>query len=148
MKVAKRFTWEGAHRLPWHQGLCRNLHGHSYEMTVVLEGEPGPNGMLVDFQAIKRAIRPLVDSWDHAVLIDENDTELMELMDRTDWKRAVLPFDTTAENIAACAARHLAEHHGDELRAEGVRKIFVRLEETASCYAEAEFALVLEPADA
>ena len=39
MKVAKRFRWEGAHRLPWHAGLCRHLHGHSYALTVVFDDE-------------------------------------------------------------------------------------------------------------
>jgi 6-pyruvoyltetrahydropterin/6-carboxytetrahydropterin synthase len=143
MKVAKRFHWEGAHRLPWHKGLCRNLHGHSYGLTIQLEGTPDERGMLVDFQDLKTAIKPLIDAWDHATLIAQNDEELIRVLGQTDWKRAILPFDTTAENIAAYTVRYLAEHHGDSFRAQGVRRITARLDETTSCYAEAEFALDL-----
>ncbi len=75
MKIAKRFRWEAAHRLPWHEGLCRNLHGHSYRMTVELEGEPDARGMVLDFKHLKRVLKPLVDAWDHAILVAESDAE-------------------------------------------------------------------------
>lgn len=38
MIVAKQFRWEGAHRLPWHDGLCKNNHGHSYKMEASVDG--------------------------------------------------------------------------------------------------------------
>ncbi len=62
MRVAKDFGWEAAHRLPRHAGLCGNLHGHSYRMTVELEGEPDEHGIVIDFQDIKAVIKPLIDA--------------------------------------------------------------------------------------
>lgn len=56
MKVAKRFRWEAAHRLPWHEGQCRHLHGHSYRMTVELRGDPSGDGMLMDFKHLKQIL--------------------------------------------------------------------------------------------
>ncbi|GIV60009.1 6-carboxytetrahydropterin synthase [Rhodocaloribacter litoris] len=138
MKVAKQFRWEGAHRLPWHEGLCRNLHGHSYRLTVELDGEPDTRGMLVDFQALKQMMAPLIDAWDHAILVAETDDELHDVVRRTGWKHALLPFDTTAENLCRYVADHLCTAHGPYLRERGVHTVRVRLAETETCYAEAE----------
>lgn len=138
MKVAKLFRWEAAHRLPWHQGPCRNLHGHSYRMTVELEGEPDARGMLIDFQDLKRVVAPLVDAWDHAVLVAEEDAELRALLAQTDWKRAVLPFDSTSENMCTFVAEHLCREAAGLFEAHRVHTVRVRLHETETCYAEAE----------
>ncbi len=83
MKIAKRFRWEGAHRLPWHDGPCRDLHGHSYEMFVEVEGELDDKGLLMDFKHLKRALMPLIDAWDHSTLVATNDTELLGVMKDT-----------------------------------------------------------------
>lgn len=141
MKIAKRFRWEAAHRLPWHDGACRNLHGHSYRMTVELEGTPDAHGMLMDFKHLKRALQPLVEAWDHAVLVAEADAELRRVLAPTDWKHAVLPFDTTAENLCAYVAGYLCQTHAALLRARRVHTVRVRLAETETCYAEAERAV-------
>lgn len=146
MKIAKRFRWEAAHRLPWHEGLCRHLHGHSYRMVVELEGTPDDRGMLLDFKHLKRALQPLVEAWDHATLIAETDTALLELLQQTDWKHVVLPFDTTAENLSAYVADYLCETMPDLLRAHRVHTVRVRLAETETCYAEAERAVSAEVA--
>lgn len=138
MTVAKRFRWEAAHRLPWHEGPCDNLHGHSYRMTVELDGTPDARGMLIDFQDVKRALGPLVDAWDHAVLVAETDDELRRLVEQTDWNYVLLPFDTTAENLAAYVADYLCDEAADLLTAHGVTAVRVRLAETETCYAQAE----------
>ena len=138
MKIAKRFRWEAAHRLPWHEGVCRNLHGHSYRMVVELEGDPDARGMVLDFKHLKQALSPLVEAWDHAMLVANDDVELMEVARQTGWKHAVFPFDTTAENLSAYVAAYLCEQAAALLRAHRVRLVRVRLEETETCYAEAE----------
>ena len=142
MKIAKRFRWEAAHRLPWHEGVCCNLHGHSYRMVVELEGEPDARGMLLDFKHLKKALTPLVDAWDHATLVASDDVELLGIVQHTGWKHAVLPFDTTAENLSAYVAHHLCETAADLLQAHGIRVVRVRVAETETCYAEAEQAVV------
>ena len=107
-------------------------------MTVELEGEPDARGMVLDFKHLKRALKPLVDAWDHAILVAENDAELLAVAEQTGWKHAVLPFDTTAENLSLYVAGYLCEEAGEMLRMHRVRRVRVRLEETETCYAEAE----------
>lgn len=138
MKVAKRFRWEGAHRLPWHEGRCRDLHGHSYEMFVEVEGEPDEQGMLIDFKHLKRALAPLVDDWDHATVVAENDTKLLGIMKESGWRHVVIPYDTTAENICIFFADHLMNEHRELLDARRIHTVRVRIAETETCYAEVE----------
>lgn len=138
MKVAKRFRWEAAHRLPWHEGECRHLHGHSYRMMVELEGEPDDQGMLIDFKHVKRLVAPLVEQMDHATLVSANDTELQEALDSLDTKTCYLPFETTAENLCRHVARHLGTHGHKVLAEKGVMGIRVQIWETETCYAEFE----------
>lgn len=137
MKVAKRFGWEGAHRLPWHNGSCANLHGHSYRMVAELEGEPSERGMLIDFKEVKRVLGPLVDKFDHATLVAESDEDLLGVVRAMEWKHYVLPFDTTSENLARYVADYLGRNARELLVGRGVSAIRVRVEETETCYAEA-----------
>ena len=137
MKIAKRFRWEGAHRLPWHDGACRDLHGHSYEMFVEVEGELDDKGLLMDFKHLKRALMPLIDAWDHSTLVATNDTELLGVMKDTGWRHAVLPYDTTAENICIFVADYLITSSRDLLLERKVHTVRVRVSETETCYAEA-----------
>lgn len=75
MRVAltKTIDFESAHWLPsfpdGHK--CRRLHGHSFKVDVVVEGEVDPaKGYLVDFGDIKRILAPLQDQLDHRLLND------------------------------------------------------------------------------
>lgn len=70
-RIAKSFAFDAAHRLPHVPSghPCGRLHGHTYTVTVALEGEPDPAlGWLVDFGEIKAAAQPLVDRLDHTCL--------------------------------------------------------------------------------
>ncbi len=138
MKVAKRFRWEGAHRLPWHTGGCQNLHGHSYQMWVELKGTLDENGMLLDFKDIKQYLAPLVEEWDHAVLIAKADTELLAAMKGLQSKHYVLPYDTTSENLCLFVTEYLAGKALDVMIEMQVTHVCVRLQETETCYAEYE----------
>ena len=138
MKIAKQFRWEAAHRIPWHKGDCSNLHGHSYRMTVALEGTPNAQGMLVDFQAVKDLLRPLVKSMDHAIIVAHDDHQLLNIIAQTDWKHVVLPFDSTAENLATHVIDFFCKHKSDLPTHHTLTKVTVRIAETETCYAEIE----------
>ncbi len=142
MKIAKQFRFEAAHRLPWHPGACRHLHGHSYRLTVGLEGTPDARGILVDFQELKRLVQPLIDRWDHATLVAADDTALQEALETLGSRYVVLPFDSTAENLCTYVADYLIREAGDRLRRQGVRRLWVRLAETETSFAETERPLV------
>src|SRR5947207_15751308 len=84
--LSKSFTFEAAHRLPtFPEGhKCRRLHGHSFRVDVVVEGEVDPDkGYLIDYGDIKRVAEPLVGRLDHQYL---NEIEGLE--------------NPTAENVA------------------------------------------------
>jgi 6-pyruvoyltetrahydropterin/6-carboxytetrahydropterin synthase len=64
--ISKDFKFEAAHELPYHQGQCRDLHGHSYTGTVVIEGpirgiraDDPQSGMVADFAIISEVIKLL-----------------------------------------------------------------------------------------
>jgi 6-pyruvoyltetrahydropterin/6-carboxytetrahydropterin synthase len=67
MEIYRRFRFEAAHVLPHvpegHK--CRRLHGHSYRVTLVVSGNVGPAGWVMDFAQIKDAFQPCADRLDH-----------------------------------------------------------------------------------
>lgn len=136
MKVAKRFRWEGAHRLPWHTEGCQHLHGHSYQLWVELTGEATSQGMAIDFKAIKDILAPLITAWDHAILVDEADQQLLAAIDLLASKHYVLPYDTTSENLCQYVADYLLTHAAEVLATHDITAIGVKLQETETCYAE------------
>lgn len=133
MKIARQFHWEMGHRLPFHAGECRNLHGHSYRLWVELEGDCDDNGMLIDYGEMKEKIQPLLDPLDHCFLCDERDEVMTRFLRDNPFKTLFVPFATTAENIAA----YLLEKIWGVFRTERrIGKITLRLAETETSYAE------------
>jgi 6-pyruvoyltetrahydropterin/6-carboxytetrahydropterin synthase len=47
IRVTKRFHFEMAHALRCHDGLCANIHGHSYVLDVTLIGEAAPRDRII-----------------------------------------------------------------------------------------------------
>ncbi len=77
MRLSVEFAIAAAHSLPHSQGPCRNLHGHNYRILVTLEGTPKADGMVRDFDEVKRIVWDRVLSKvDHTNLNDsiENPT--------------------------------------------------------------------------
>ncbi|HEY7412596.1 MAG TPA: 6-carboxytetrahydropterin synthase [Vicinamibacteria bacterium] len=52
-----------AHFLPGHPK-CGQIHGHTYRVEVMVEGDPGA-GMLMDFGEIKARTREVLQEYDH-----------------------------------------------------------------------------------
>ena len=85
--VTKTFTFEAAHQLPWHQGKCRNLHGHSYRLEVSVEGPINEQGIVVDFADIRAVVdRDVIARFDHCYLNDLLDNPTAELLAAEIWK--------------------------------------------------------------
>ena len=92
VSLRKSFGFESAHWLPTFPDghKCNRLHGHSFRVDVVVEGEvPEEDGYLVDFGVIKAAIKPIEEQLDHRCLNDieglENPTS--EMLARWIWNR-------------------------------------------------------------
>ena len=131
--IAKDFRWEMAHRLPLHEGGCRNVHGHSYRMWVELTGEPDAMGMVLDYFTLKQLVDPLVAEVDHSFLCDRSDALIVEFLERSGLKAVYVDFPSTAENIARWFFERLSilfseMKHLTELR--------VRIQETERTSAE------------
>ena len=71
ISLTKTIDFEAAHWLPtFPKGhKCRRLHGHSFKVDILIEGEVDPEqGYLEDFGQIKQAIRPIEHQLDHRLL--------------------------------------------------------------------------------
>ena len=113
--------FDAAHFIPGHPK-CGRLHGHTYALHCVARGEPGDHGFVLDFGAVKDALRALADRLDHKVLVptrsaeftvDEGKTEVVfvvqgkrYVLPRTDVELLPIPR-STAEDLAAYAASEL-----------------------------------------
>lgn len=65
--LQKTFNFEAAHQLPFHQGKCARLHGHSWQLTVFVQGasliQTGSSvGMIQDYGDISVVVKPLLES--------------------------------------------------------------------------------------
>jgi 6-pyruvoyltetrahydropterin/6-carboxytetrahydropterin synthase len=133
--ISKQFRWEMGHRLPFHDGLCKNIHGHSYEAHVILSGEPDDHGMVMDYFDMKLLIQKKIDELDHAFLCDTSDTVVRSFLEENTMKTVLVEFPTTAENIARMLLEHVISQLPFGHRVDAVR---VRVFETEKTFAEVE----------
>ena len=73
MELFKKFVFEAAHRLPnvleGHK--CGRIHGHSFSVTVYIDGSVGEDtGWVMDFADLNTAFKPILDRLDHYYLND------------------------------------------------------------------------------
>lgn len=71
MRLEKTFRFEAAHYLPnvpdGHK--CGRMHGHSFRVTIVVEGPvDSHSGWVMDYAVIKEAFAPLEEQLDHHCL--------------------------------------------------------------------------------
>lgn len=133
VRIAKEFHWEMGHRLPFHEGGCQNIHGHSYRMRVELEGSLDDNGMVLDYFDLKEIVEPIVARIDHSFLCDDRDATMIEFLSINALKHVVVPFRTTAENITTWMLQQIAESLTTR---SNLTRLTIRLQETERVYAE------------
>lgn len=133
-EIAKDFHWEMGHRLPFHEGGCRNVHGHSYRMRLVVTGTLDENGMVVDYFDLRRIVDPIVNRVDHSFLCDESDKDMLDFLEQHNMKRVVVQFPSTAENIAGWLLEQAVKGLDGY---SNITSVAVRLHETVNTYAEA-----------
>ena len=103
--VTKTVKFDAAHVLTNHQGLCKNLHGHTYRVDVsVAQAEGDMRDMVIDFKDLKRIAEEVVCSrFDHAFIYStesEGEREIAAVVERYDMRTVAIPFRSTAENLA------------------------------------------------
>lgn len=95
---------------------CGKLHGHVYVIQLILHGEKGERGMLMDFIELKRVLRRIADQFDHQVLLPGRSTRVVleegeeEVTARIDDKRYVFPMeDVLILDLKESSAEELAQ---------------------------------------
>lgn len=82
MKAGRTFYFDASHHLPAYKGKCEQLHGHTYRLDVVVEGDIKKDGMVLDFCELERIV----------------EEKVIATLDHQDLNN-ILP-NPTAENIA------------------------------------------------
>lgn len=139
IRVTKMFEFETAHALHNYDGLCRNIHGHTYKLSVTILGEPISDesstklGMVMDFGNLKQIVKPnIVDKYDHSILLSKKEeTEYFESENKLFKRIHIVDFQPTAENMVI----HFAEII-KSLLPENIELFSIRLHETTNSYAE------------
>ena len=92
IRITKQFNFETGHALYGYDGKCKNVHGHSYKLSVTVIGQPITDaaevkyGMVIDFSDLKKIVtEEIVDVFDHATVFNKNTPHVelaKELSDR------------------------------------------------------------------
>lgn len=106
--VRKEIEFDAGHRVPDHDGQCRNLHGHRYAVALSVRGyiqeEGAATGMVLDFSDIKRCLQQIHDTFDHGFIVYEHDELVAPLFQSggplARMKCTYLHVVPTAENLA------------------------------------------------
>ena len=121
--------FDSAHFLADYYGKCENLHGHRWRMVVELgvpelQKEGTMRDMVLDFGVFKQKVRALADELDHRFLVEEGTLKpaTIAALEDEGFTVTLLPFRTTAENLA----RYTAER----LRSEGLPVCRIEMYET------------------
>ena len=138
IQVTKEFRFEAAHALLGYDGPCRNVHGHSYELSVTITGEPitdpgSPKlGMVMDFGDLKKIIKTsIIDPLDHALILNSDmpEPEKQALTGMFD-NIVMVNFQPTSENLLLDFAEKIRK-----LLPPDIRLHSLKLRETANSYA-------------
>ena len=139
IRISKEFTFDMAHALLNYDGLCKNIHGHSYTLVVTVIGSPiqeessPKNGMLIDFKDLKNIIKQqIIDRFDHALALNRSTPiDLTDMLMRNYDKIVLLDYQPTTENMIADMASRIIP-----LLPGNLKLYSLRLRETPSSYAE------------
>jgi len=141
VRIAKDdLVFSAAHFITCAGGQCEPLHGHNYRVGAEVHGPLDENHWVVDFIALRDALRAILAALDHRVLLPTQHPEIHLAPDDREvtvtWgdRRWVFPRgdclllgvpNTTAESLA----RHIATRLREELTCRlGARPTAVRIE--------------------
>jgi 6-pyruvoyltetrahydropterin/6-carboxytetrahydropterin synthase len=140
IRITKRFSFEAGHALYGYDGKCKNLHGHSYKLSVTVVGSPitdktNPKfGMVIDFTDLKRiVIEEIIDKFDHSTIFNKNTPHIKLAKTLRDEGHNVLLVDyqPTTECMVTDFAKKITERLPNNIKLSSLK-----LQETESSYAE------------
>ena len=140
IRITKQFSFETGHALYGYDGKCKNVHGHSYKLSVTVIGNPITDtshvkwGMVIDFGDLKKIVKEdIEDVFDHATVFNKNTPHLelaMEL-EKRGHNVILVDYQPTSENMVIDFA--------DRIKAKLPKNILLhslKLQETETAFAE------------
>lgn len=140
IRITKQFSFETGHALYGYDGKCKNVHGHSYKLSVTVSGTPILDashvkfGMVIDFGDLKKIVKEeIVDQFDHATVFNQNTphVELANELKNRGHHVILVDYQPTSENMVIDFAGRITSRlpHDVELHS-------LKLQETESSFAE------------
>ena len=137
VRITKEFKFEMAHALHGYDGLCKNIHGHSYKLCVTVKGEikndkgNPKDGMVLDFDVLKNIVKPeIINKYDHSLVLNANSPH--SEIDLSAFEKVFfLPYQPTSENLVTDFALKIKNK-----LPQGIELYKVVLSETATSFAE------------
>tara|TARA_X000000368_G_C22996588_1_gene696934 strand:- start:23 stop:457 length:435 start_codon:yes stop_codon:yes gene_type:complete len=137
VRITKEFKFEMAHALHGYDGLCKNIHGHSYKLFVTVKGEikndkgSPKDGMVLDFDILKSIVKPeIINKYDHSLVLNANSPH-SEINLSAFEKVFFLPYQPTSENLVLDFATKIKSKLPQD-----IELYKVVLSETATSFAE------------
>ena len=140
IRITKQFSFETAHALYGYDGKCRNLHGHSYKLSVTVMGTPIADtshvklGMVIDFGDLKKIVKEdIEDVFDHATVFNKNTphVELAGELEQRGHDVILVDYQPTTENMILDFAERIKKKLPNTIELHSLR-----LQETETSYAE------------
>lgn len=136
-RLTKKFHFEMAHVLNFHEGACSNVHGHSYTLLVSIKGtvEEKNNipttGMVMDFGLLKKIVNEqIISQFDHALVVHESMKSVLS-SHPVFSKTVYVDYQPTSENLLQNMAIKIQNH-----LPENIELHHLILQETPDSFAE------------
>ena len=143
MRIRKLFKFENAHivRNCSSDRCKRSIHGHSYQIELILEAHRLDHGQMVyDFGLLKSSIKDIIDSFDHAICFwNKDDPEYIEACKKFSARWISLPVSPSAEQFSRVIffwAQSILQQTQMQNGEADVRVYSVIAHETATGYAQ------------
>ena len=140
IRITKQFSFETGHALYGYDGKCRNVHGHSYKLSVTVIGTPISQsdnvkfGMVIDFGDLKKIVKAeIVDVFDHATVFNKNTphVELAKELSNRGHNVLLVDYQPTSEMMVIDFAEKIKKHLPSN-----ITLFSLKLQETDSSFAE------------
>ena len=140
IRITKQFSFETGHALYGYDGKCKNVHGHSYKLSVTVIGEPISDasnvkyGMVIDFSDLKKIVKEeIVDQFDHATVFNKNTphVELANELKNRGHHVILVDYQPTSENMVVDFAQKIKNRLPQSIELHSLK-----LQETESSFAE------------
>ncbi|CAM4104209.1 6-pyruvoyl trahydropterin synthase family protein [Gillisia limnaea] len=140
IRITKQFSFETGHALYGYDGKCKNVHGHSYKLSVTVIGNPITDktnvkyGMVIDFGDLKKIVKSeIVDRFDHATVFNKNTPhiELAKELEKRDHNVILVEYQPTSENMVVDFSEKIKSRLPNHIKLHSLK-----LQETESSFAE------------